>query len=86
MIAYEDLTDPFIPMTGTVTDHPDFDDEVMIGNHAFGRYGFWTSASDVQLGLWVNLGRDIDLDEDQRWEIPLFVVANGFLKDLAWTP
>ncbi len=86
LIAYEDLTDPFIPIGGTVTEHPDFDNHVMINNHAFGRYGFWTPASDTQLVLSVNLGRDIDLDEDEQWETPLFVVANGFLKDMAWTP
>lgn len=86
LIAFEDLTDPFIPISGIVTDHPDFDDDVLIENHAFGRYGFWTPASDVQLVLSVDLGRGGELDDGHRWEVPLFVVANGFLEAMEWIP
>lgn len=82
--AYADLSVPYIPLDGTVAEHPEFDEEVMIGNHAFGRYAFWVPTSDQQLVLSVALGADIEL-EGYRFEVPLFVVANGFLEAMHWT-
>lgn len=84
LIAYTDLRQPSIPMAGTVTEHPALEDEVRIKNHAFGRFGFWVPASDDQMVLSVDLGVDFDSDEN-RWEIPIFVVANGFLEKMNWT-
>lgn len=84
VIVYADLTEPYIPMSGTVSEHPEFDDDVLITNHAFGRYGFWVPTTDDQLVLFVNLEGDLEL-EDEQWEVPLFVVANGFLEDMNWT-
>jgi hypothetical protein len=84
-IAYAELSESHIPMSGTVVEHPEFDDDVMIQNHAFGRYGFWVPESEGQMVLSVSLGRDVEL-EDYGWEVPLFVVANRFLDEMNWTP
>lgn len=84
VVAYGDQNVTNIPIIGIVSEHPEFEDDVLISNHAFGRYGFWVPSSDAQLVLSVNLEGDLEL-EDEHWEVPLFVVANGFLEEMNWT-
>ena len=81
-VAYEDMTTTFIRIGHTIVGHPEFADDVLVTNNAFGRYGIWVPTSDDQLVIAVNLGIE---DESLDWEVPTFVIANGFLEKMNWT-
>ncbi len=81
LVGYEDLTTTYIPIGTTVSGHPEFADDVLISNNAFGRYGFWVPTSDDQLVISVNIAVD---DDALDWEVPLFIIANGFLEGMNW--
>lgn len=75
-------------LSGPVFGHPDFGDNIIVGNAAFGRYGFWLSGSDDALGIEMYLPMgvsDIDIDWAQQ-ETMLFSLANRFLNKMGWTP
>ncbi len=80
VIVYADL-DEDTPVGVTISGHPDFGDNVLISNIGWGSYAFWTTTSEDQLVLWVNL--DVETDSVE-WETPLFIVANGFLDEMNW--
>ena len=83
LVPYDDLTPTYFPAGVTVSGHPAFADDVLIMNEAFGRFAVWIPTSDDQLVVAVNLGIE---DESLDWESPTFVVANGFLEKMNWTP
>ena len=68
---------------GNYSEHPSVADYVIVGNAAFGRFGFWLEDSDEKLGLEVAF-REGTTDED--WENMLFDVANSFLSEMGWIP
>lgn len=69
----------------TVSGHPGVPDGTIAASAAFGRYGFWLEGSNEVLGLEVVLEGGIPPNSEQQEEM-LFVVANGFLTELGWTP
>jgi hypothetical protein len=71
---------------GPVSGHPDFADNIIIANAAFGRLGFWLQDSDEALGLEAYLPDGVSDDDWAEQEKMLSVVANSFLKEMGWTP
>ena len=83
-----------------VSGYPEFDDNIIVGNAGFARYGFWVEGSDEVLGIEVSLpvgqpppprlslpGSDTTAS-DEYWapqETMLFSVANSFLDTMGWT-
>ena len=68
-----------------VSGHPGVADGIIAASAAFGRYGFWLEGSDEALGLEVVLEGGDATSWGQQEEM-LFLIANGFLAEMGWTP
>lgn len=73
-------------LDGPVSGHPDLDDGVIVGNAAFGRYGFWMQGSDDALGIEMSLPDGVSDGDWAQQETMLFSAANSFLHKMGWTP
>ncbi|MDH3539405.1 MAG: hypothetical protein OEP52_05370 [Acidimicrobiia bacterium] len=86
-LDYSEADDPLrSPGYGPVSGHPDFADDVIVANAAFGRLGFWLQGSDEALGLEVHLPVGESDDDRASPERMLSDLANSFLNEMGWTP
>lgn len=75
----------YYSLSGPVSGHPEFDDNIIVGNAAFGRLGFWLEGSDDVLGIEMSLIDGVSHNDWGQTTI-LFSVADSFLNKMGWTP